>query len=1069
VAITGKEFSNWVEGLDYVTGEPRGTHRTGTERKRLRFVEFGINNAKSLSLLESQDAGFHQLMEKIRDEQRQACLAYISEIAVTRVGPAGGQVEVGGLQIEATHVNHVTSRAGDPHYHQHVMVNAKAFDPASGEWRSLHTASLRQHIKAINAEGALALQGSLELGEALAERGLTLGVDGEINELRELTKHFSKRTTQIDANRASLEEKWAAENPGRTMSTRQRNVMKKQAWDMGRKAKSGEVENSEEFGARINAELARYGVQSVTFSPVRFKPTTVKKCDRDALAADALALLEAEHSTWNAADVNNVTRAVMLLEGIKDTKAARDELRSALTAAVFASSYSVFDDDEGLLPLSTTKHLTSTRIRAEERHIGALLAILSVEDSADVVGMAEGVAAGLSAGQVEAVGAMASHQRLAVIIGAAGTGKTTMMEAAKKRLDEQRRTTVLVSPSLQGARVAGRAVDTSSTSLSKLLHANGWRWDEYDRWTREASEPYGELKLDARSVIVVDEASMVTRSMMHALLVLTNETGASLRLVGDPEQLGAVGRGGVIQTAALFVTPVELDLVHRFEKIVVNEAGVEERVTDVEYAALMDELRRGATPEETAIKLFKRGHVVVHADDDARLRAISEETLDKRDRSDAVGVTVATNEMARALSSEIRQGLVDAGRVDDARVALTSEGERIGVGDRVVVRQNDHDIGVANRQQFTVLEVGRHGSLRVLGDAADGSRIVKLPKSYVHNRVELAYAVTAHGQQGATFEHGVMAVDPSTDRAGLYVPLSRGRLSNVAHVVAANEEEAIQILASAIATRHTDDGLDEATQDARVDAVMVDRDAAIEYTRWSDVLSRTALDEATLHTMLRSPAFSSVVDELRQLESAGVDVAGVVPELIAQREFDTAHDPAMVMHWRVEQWAAANPVPAVGPAPISDVDAGAQPIEDYNELQLSRYEAIIGDALEQREPWIMALGRPPRGEARAPWYEAAIELTAYRDRWGVDDTERPFGATSGVGSEQAEDLDLTLELLEDLKRETAALQEESDARKRANFDRAAGRPLGLDGLSGPGRDDAPERDDHTRGGPELGL
>ncbi|HEY5266250.1 MAG TPA: AAA family ATPase [Acidimicrobiales bacterium] len=901
VAITGQEFVAWVDGLDYVTGESRGTHRTGIERKRLRFVEFGINNPKSLSLLESQDLEFHLLMEAVRDQQRHAALAYISAVAVTRVGPMGSQAEVGNLRLESTHVNHSTSREGDPHFHQHVMVNAKAFDPASGKWRSLHTASLRQHIKAINAEGALVLQSMVVLREALATRGLTLGLDGEIDELRSLTKRFSKRTTQIDLIRERLETEWKEENPGRLMSPRQRSLTKALAWNEGRRAKSGEYENYEEFAERIRLELATSGWANLKSAPVHVAPPRVVSCDRAAMTGDALARLESQHSTWNAADVAEVVRLMILREGVADTAEGVAELTSALSDAVTTASYSVLDP-KVMVPQSTTKYLTSQRIRDEERQSDMLLAMLSLEAPADVVGMAQATAAGLTAGQAEAVGAMASDQRLAVIIGPAGTGKTTMMKSAKRRLDHQGRTTVVVSPSLQGALVAGRTIGSDSSSLSRLLFVNGWRWDEFDRWTREPADPDGSSRLDTNTVVVVDEASMVSRSMLHALLEIVNEAGASLRLVGDPEQLGAVGRGGVIQNAAQFVNPVELDLARRFETEIVNEAGVKERVLDVVYAALMEELRLGGTPRETARELVDRGCVNWHADYDELEVAVAESFASYEKQTGSVGVTVATNEMARGLSTRIRSERVAAVEVDDHLVASSRDGDRVGKGDRVVVRRNDLDLGVANRQQFTVTGVDSDGALRVRADVADGAWSRKLPGVFVRAHVELGYAVTGHGQQGATFDYALAVAGSTTDRAGLYVSMSRGRLKNVVHLVAGDRDEAIDILARAIATRRGDDGLGEATRLAELDAVMIETTSDSELTRWRDLLASTALDDDTVHSILRSPALGAVVSELESLEEVGVDVEALVPALVAEREFDSAQDPARVLHWRIVEW-----------------------------------------------------------------------------------------------------------------------------------------------------------------------
>ena len=70
----------------------------------------------------------------------------------------------------------------------------------------------------------------------------------------------------------------------------------------------------------------------------------------------------------------------------------------------------------------------------------------------------------------------------------------------------------------------------------------------------------------AGSVVVVDEAGLLSVDQAVALIDVVRGSGASLRLVGDPRQLGAVGRGGVMETAARWAPGGEVTLgqVHRF-------------------------------------------------------------------------------------------------------------------------------------------------------------------------------------------------------------------------------------------------------------------------------------------------------------------------------------------------------------------------------------------------------------------------------------------------------------------------------------------------------------------------
>ncbi len=77
---------------------------------------------------------------------------------------------------------------------------------------------------------------------------------------------------------------------------------------------------------------------------------------------------------------------------------------------------------------------------------------------------------------------------------------------------------------------------------------------------------------------------MLDQDTARALLTVADETGARVALVGDRHQLPAVGRGGVLDLAARWVTPeahVDLDVVHRF--------------ADPEYAAISLALRTGSS------------------------------------------------------------------------------------------------------------------------------------------------------------------------------------------------------------------------------------------------------------------------------------------------------------------------------------------------------------------------------------------------------------------------------------------------------------------------------------------
>ena len=109
-------------------------------------------------------------------------IGWLAGHATTRVGPRGRQVQVPVEQIEAAVVRHFTSRAGDPHRHLHLQINARVF--AADAWRGLHTVGVRDSLEAINGIGHAAVMTNPEFRAALAAHGYTLDPEtGEVTEL----------------------------------------------------------------------------------------------------------------------------------------------------------------------------------------------------------------------------------------------------------------------------------------------------------------------------------------------------------------------------------------------------------------------------------------------------------------------------------------------------------------------------------------------------------------------------------------------------------------------------------------------------------------------------------------------------------------------------------------------------------------------------------------------------------------------------------------------------------------------------------------------------------------------
>src|SRR4051794_7330545 len=134
-SLTGEAYEQWVAGYDPASGVAKG--RLRTDAKALRFVEVVVNGPKTWSLAAALHPEIADALDAAQTRAAEQIIGWVAEHATTRVGPKGRQVQVPVSEVEAAVVRHYTSRAGDPHRHLHVQINARVL--AEGAWRGLHS------------------------------------------------------------------------------------------------------------------------------------------------------------------------------------------------------------------------------------------------------------------------------------------------------------------------------------------------------------------------------------------------------------------------------------------------------------------------------------------------------------------------------------------------------------------------------------------------------------------------------------------------------------------------------------------------------------------------------------------------------------------------------------------------------------------------------------------------------------------------------------------------------------------------------------------------------------------
>src|SRR5688500_7018591 len=324
--LTGETYESWVAGRDPDTGAPRG--RLRTDERAVRFVEVVVNGPKSWSLAAAVHPDVAAAYDAAQDRAAAEIIGWLAGHATTRVGPRGGQVQLPLDVLEAVTVRHYTSRAGDPHRHLHLQLNARVF--AAGQWRGLHTVGVRDFLAAINGIGHAAVACDRQFRTALAAHGYTLDTTGEILELAEYVGPFSARAAQIGRNLDRYERDWIAAHPREHPGPALRRAWDARAWAEGRPDKII-PRSGTDLVARWRAELGSLGYRDPAH-PVSLAPTPIGALDREAAVDTVLTRLAAGRSAWNAADVRGEVERLIAAEGIVADTAVRLESAEDLTA-----------------------------------------------------------------------------------------------------------------------------------------------------------------------------------------------------------------------------------------------------------------------------------------------------------------------------------------------------------------------------------------------------------------------------------------------------------------------------------------------------------------------------------------------------------------------------------------------------------------------------------------------------------------------------------------------------------------------------------------------------------------
>lgn len=407
--------------------------------------------------------------------------------------------------------------------------------------------------------------------------------------------------------------------------------------------------------------------------------------------------------------------------------------------------------------------------------------------------------------QREAI-ALAAQNRMLVITGGPGTGKTTILKAVLALYDELELETYLAAPTGRAAKRMSELCGTEASTIHRML---GAKMSEDGETVVFGKDEEDKLACDA---LIIDECSMVDITLMHAILKAL-KPDCRILLVGDADQLPSVGPGNVFSDIIRsgVVPTVHLTEIFRqkADSRIVRNAHMIDRGEHPDFNENSGDffrLRRmqGGSCVDTIVELCKK-----------RLPE---------------NMKIPSNQIqVLSPSRKGETGTVNLNKCLQAALNPPDEGKKeklfgetvFRVGDRVIQIKNNYDIawkdklgksgmGIYNGDIGTIVEIDTVSEyLKV--DYDDRTALYGFE---MLNELEHAWALTVHKSQGSEYRAVILSLNPVAQllltRSVLYTAVTRAKEllimvgdDNVAHRMIDNHKQSRRY--SALRIRLTDE------------------------------------------------------------------------------------------------------------------------------------------------------------------------------------------------------------------------------------------------------------------------
>jgi AAA domain/Relaxase/Mobilisation nuclease domain len=362
--------------------------------------------------------------------------------------------------------------------------------------------------------------------------------------------------------------------------------------------------------------------------------------------------------------------------------------------------------------------------------------------------------------QNEAVAHLTDKKRFGMLWGEAGTGKSHTLKAVRWAYEQE------------GFEVVGLA---HTNKVVQQMRGDGFRANTIMKELQN-----GAAHWNRKTVVVVDEAAMVSTELLGQIVAAAVRAGAKLILAGDDAQLGSIERGGLFETLRLHHGCAVLEQVMR--------------VSDAAQQAAFNEMHKGKF--RTALDTFAKlgGIVWTEKQDDALREMAKAFTADHAaDPTKKRFMIAGTNAEVDALNSYAHAMRQQRGELGEEHTIKTAYGDlAVAVGDRLQFTSNgtrmqkSFGLVTAGFATVTALEApeGKPARMSIAIDAAGGGTPREMTltvgddwRKGEFNSFKLGYSGTIWKSQGDSISQVYCCHSSNLRNANSYVGFTRHKIS----------------------------------------------------------------------------------------------------------------------------------------------------------------------------------------------------------------------------------------------------------------------------------------------------